>query len=213
MVRPYFAPLTLVRRAAAPTAFPSMLDSFRKAVEDLINRATPPEERREAVYRMRDTLVRAKMSLADLRAALEQTRQQLSREERELETMRRRKQLATDIHDDETVALASRYESVHGERVTVLQRKVAAQTDELALVEREVEAMTAEMRQALASGAVSSEPPPASALDVDTPEGAREALATEFDQLGRARARAERDAEAERRLEELKRRRSAEQGR
>ena len=72
-----------------------MFDSFRKSLEDLMNRATPPEERRTIVARMRDTLIQAKASLNDLRDGLAKTRRQLEIEERELVTVRRRKDLAT----------------------------------------------------------------------------------------------------------------------
>ncbi|HEU4989934.1 MAG TPA: hypothetical protein VFT41_09135, partial [Gemmatimonadaceae bacterium] len=100
--------------------------------------------------------------------------------------------------------LAAKYEAHHAERVEVLRSKLEAQERELALAEREYEEMSAEFKRH-AIGAV----PPASAsasapdpLAGESGEGTREAL----DALARDRARAARAEDAEKRLEELKRR-------
>src|ERR1041385_7574133 len=60
-----------------------MFDSFRQSLEDLMNRATPPEERREITARMRATLVQAKAAVHEMRDALEKSRARLTLEERE----------------------------------------------------------------------------------------------------------------------------------
>lgn len=188
-----------------------VFESFRKSLNDLLDRATPPEERRAVAARMRDTLVQAKMGLGDLRDALVQSRKRLEAERQELETVRRRRALAEKIADHETVGIATKYEALHAERVDVLTRKVEAQEGELAIAEREVEEMSAELRAAL-SGAGTV--PPSGIADAGAtarreteaaldPDGA---IRDELDSLARARTRAEREAEAERRLEELKRR-------
>lgn len=194
-----------------------VFDSFRQSLEDLINRATPPEERRAAVARMRDTLVQAKAGVHDLRDALEKSRKRAEVEERELETVRRRRQLAEGIGDAETVQIATRYEQVHAERVEIVRRKIAAQEAELALAEREVDEMSAELK-AVVSGTAGSQAvgggpdvttPDMSGADADA-DAAGDAdgagLREQIDSLARARARADREAEAQRRLEELKRR-------
>ena len=181
-----------------------MFDSFRKSLEDLMNRATPPEERRTIVARMRDTLIQAKASLNDLRAGLAKTRRQLEVEERELATVRRRKELANGIGDRETVEIATRYEETHSKRVEIVRQKLAAQEAELALAEREVETMTTELKSAaLGSDGTGSTPSIDPGVD---PDSADEALRSEIDALRRTRDRSAREAEAERRLEELKRR-------
>ena len=182
-----------------------LFDNFRQSLEDLVNRSTPPDERRQLASQMRDTLVQAKVGVADLKDALAKVKQQLAIEEREVETMRRRKRLATDVHDVETAALAERHEGMHTERATVLARKVAAQEEELALVEREVAEMTVELKKAMLSGA-SAGAPPRSVAPGDDVETDGSSLASELDALGRARVRTEREAEADRRLDELKRR-------
>lgn len=177
-----------------------------------MNRATPPEDRRAHVSRMRDTLVQARVGLEDLRDALAKAKARLAAEERELETVLRRKQLAEGIGDRETVDVATKYEAMHRERAEVSRRKVEAQEAELAIAERDVAEMTAELKTAMSGGslggsqraAVSGEDAATAGTADVGPDG--EGLASEIDSLGRARVRAERDADAERKLEELKRR-------
>jgi len=160
---------------------------------------------------MKETLVQARMGVEDLRVGLERTRTRLAAEERELETIRRRKTLAQGINDGETVEIAERYEKLHGERVTVLTEKVRVQESELALVEREVAEMTQALKSAMqgvppaGSGAPSIDPTEAAMRELDLEMGTPDPSA-EIDSLRRSRMRAERDADADRRLEELKRR-------
>lgn len=182
-----------------------VFDNLRRSFDELISRATKPEERRTIAARMKDTLVQARLGLEDMRSGLDKARKQLAIESLELETVRRRKQLAEGINDKETVDLAVKYEQMHAERVEVMRRKVDAQEAELALAEREVGSMTAELRQVLA-GAPMPNMPPAPPTDADLGLGNDSSLNDEIDSLGRARARQDRDADAERRLEELKRR-------
>src|SRR5688500_12215994 len=145
-------PLAPAGLPPSPHLGPHMFDSFRQTLEDLMDRATPPEERRAGLSRMKETLVKARMGLDDLRGGATLTRQRLQVEERELETMRRRKAAATAINDAETLALATKYEAMHAERSEILRRKLEAQEAELVLVEREVAEMTTELKQAI-SGA------------------------------------------------------------
>src|SRR5690348_18276714 len=96
-----------------------MFESFRQTLRDLMDRATPPEERRAGLARMKETLVTARMGVEDLRDGVAVTRKRLDAERRELETMRRRKGYAQGINDGETVALAEKYEAHHAERVEI----------------------------------------------------------------------------------------------
>ncbi|MBA3672709.1 MAG: hypothetical protein H0W68_11910 [Gemmatimonadaceae bacterium] len=185
-----------------------MFESFRQSLLDLMDRATPPEERRAGLSRMKDTLVQARLGLEDLRRGVVETRQRLAVEDADVETMRRRKGQAEAINDAETLALAERYEKHHGERAEVLRRKLEAQDSELALVEREVTEMTAELKGAMAGvdpaldrGAAASATREA---DDVLDHGAH--VASEIDALGRASARSARESEAQRQLAELKRR-------
>ena len=182
-----------------------MFDSFRQSLRDLMDRSTPPEERRAGLAQMKQTLVQARMGLDDLRGGITQTRQRLAAEQAELETVRRRKGLAAGINDAETVALAEKYETLHAERTDVLTRKLAAQEAELAMVEREVSEMTAALKGAMAGGegALSSS---AERAQVDEMLDGGANVAQEIDALGRASTRSAREAEADRLLAELKRR-------
>jgi hypothetical protein len=153
--------------------------------------------------RMKETLVQARLGLDDLRGGLEQTRRRLAGEERELETVRRRKQLAEGIGDTETVGIAAKYEQLHSERVDVMRQKVSAQEAELQLAERDVAQMAEELRAVLNG----TDPRSTATIDAPDVDGApSSALGEEIDSLGRARASAEREADAARRLDELKRR-------
>ena len=180
-----------------------MFDSFRQSLADLMDRAAPPEERRAVLTRMKQTLVQARMGVDDLRAGVATARQRLDTETRELETMRRRKAAATAINDAETIALAGKYEAVHAERADVLRRKLDAQEAELSLVEREVADMTAELKQAMLGA---GEKAGSFAADADAVLDSSASVAEEIDALSRAGARSAREAEAEQRLAELKRR-------
>lgn len=182
-----------------------MFEQLRQSLNELLERATKPEDRRVVVVRMKGTLVQAQLGLDDLRDALDQSRRKLEAERRELDTVRRRKDLAAGIQDAQTVTVAERFERQHQERVTVLEEKIAIQTREVELAEREVEEMKIEIRNAMAGGTASGgaplENPPDDPLLDPEADRARE----ELDALARHRARSERDADADRRLEELKR--------
>jgi hypothetical protein len=209
-----------------------MFDRFRRSVEDALNSARSPGERRAAIAHMKETLALARVGLDDLRTGVRQARTRLEAERRELETVRRRRGLAQGIGDSETVAIAERYERHHVERVAVLTRKLEAQEGELTLAEGEVRSMERELEAALgvgaASGVSSSEPGEAvgggapsgsptgaaqageggarsagdGGVDPDEDAAARE----ELDALARAKRRAAREAAAEERLAALKRR-------
>jgi hypothetical protein len=181
-----------------------VFDGFRRSFDDLLSRATRPEERRLVASRMKDTLVQARMGLDDLRDGLEKVRQRLGLEERELETIRRRKQLAEGINDRETVDIAVKYEQMHVERIDVLRQKVTAQEAELMLAERDVEAMSAELKAVMAGTDPRGAAPALDEQNDPTAESGK--LRDEIDSLSRARASADREADAARRLDELKRR-------
>ena len=185
-----------------------VFDGFRRSFDELLARATRPEERRAVAARMKDTLVQARLGLDDLREGLAKARQRLSHEERELETVRRRKQLAEGIGDRETTELAGKYEQMHAERAEVLRRKVSAQEAEVTLAEREVGEMSAELKAVLAGGGAASPvagaPPTDAELGLDD-AAAASSIRSEIDALGRDRQRADREADAARRLDELKR--------
>lgn len=188
-----------------------MFDEVRQAFRDLL-RGTPPsgDARRSIVAQMRETLVQARMGLDDLRRGVEETRTRLARERSELETVRRRKQLAEGIKDAETVAVAERYEKQHSERVAVFERKLETQEAELAMIEREVGEMNAEFKLAAAGAtpgvSAGSHPGDATGAGAEDPVSDSAGLRDEIDGLARARRRAEAESSADEKLAALKRR-------
>ena len=191
-----------------------MFDDVRQAFRDLL-RGTPPtgDARRSILAQMRETLVQARMGLDDLRKGIEETRLRLKRERAELDTVRRRKELAQGINDAETVAVADRYEKQHAERVALLERKLETQEAELAMVEREVGEMNAEFKLAakggtpgVSAGAAASPTDAAVEEELRDAMGENAGLRDEIDGLARARQRASAEATADERLAALKRR-------
>ncbi|HEX7981443.1 MAG TPA: hypothetical protein VF461_22725, partial [Gemmatimonadaceae bacterium] len=131
----------------------------------------------------------------------------LAAEQRELETVRRRKGLAAGINDQETVQLAEKYEVLHAERTDVLTRKLAVQESELAMVEREVAEMTTALKSAMSGAGAPPLKAESAEAELDSMlDNSGADVAQEIDALGRASARSAREAEAERLLAELKRR-------
>jgi len=188
-----------------------VFENLRQSLNELLDRATRPEDRRVIMVRMKSTLVQAKLGVDDLREGLAQTTRKLEAERRELDTVRRRKDLATTRKDQETVTIAERFERQHAERVAILEQKVEVQTREVELAERELDAMKAELRTAMTGGGIATPTSTESieeALDEDLAGGTGSGGARvrdEIDAMARERARADRDADANRRLEELKR--------
>jgi hypothetical protein len=180
-----------------------VFEQLRHSLNELLERATKPEDRRAVLSRMKGTLVQARLGVDDVRDALALTRRKLEAEQRELMTVRRRKELAAGIQDAETVTVAERFERQHEQRIVVLEQKVAAEARELELAERELEEMKVELRNAMTG--VPTSAPSETLDDVLAEQGENPHVREEIDALGRERARAERDADAARRLEELKR--------
>ncbi len=179
-----------------------MFDDLRSSLRDLLAGRVAPEDRRAMMHAMKETLVRAKMGVEDLRQGLSSTRVRLGSERKELETVQRRKLLAANINDAETVAVAERYETQLSGKVDVLERKLAVQEAELMIVEQEVASMTADLKTAMAgAGAV---PPVTSATD--DPLTDELDPRPEIDGLMRARQRSVNEADADAKLAELKRR-------
>jgi phage shock protein A len=183
-----------------------MFDRFRRALEDALNGDRSPAGRREAIAQMKETLALARVGLDDLRAGVRQSQARLAAERRELETVQRRKALAANIGDRETVAVAERFERHAAERVAVLERKIAAQEGEVALAEADVETMRKELKAAIAGVPGAGGAAPAGEAAEPDPLDADAAAAAEIDALSRRSRRAAREASADERLADLKRR-------
>jgi len=151
-----------------------MFEHLRRSWQSLLDGSLPPDERREVVARMKETLVHARVGVTGMRESLVEVRARLEQERTELETCTRRKQLALQIGDTETVTVAEKFERHHQERFSVLDRKREAQEAELALAEREIAEMTVELKYAVSGVSPGNAPkapldngPSASELDAE----------------------------------------------
>lgn len=185
-----------------------MFKRLRDALEAALEAATPPSDLGELASRMREAVIEAKAGAGAMREALEKAERQLAGERGQLETTERRRNLADGIGDAETVGVADRYLARHRERIGVLEKKVEAQRDELALAERDLTEMTAQLMEASKRrGGVEADRSAdrawagLGAAGMDRPETdlEQELLKTKLD-------RAAREADADAKLEELKKR-------
>jgi hypothetical protein len=188
-----------------------MFEQLRASLRTLLENAPSSTDRRAALTDLKQALVHARLGVDDLRSGVDAARSKAAAARAELETIQRRKGLAAQIGDAETVAVAERFERLQTERVDVLARKLDAQERELAFAEREVAEMSADFRRAVAgvgSGTIgtASDPDRAAAAEVDALLGNDSAVHEELDAQRRADARTQRSADADARLAELKRR-------
>jgi hypothetical protein len=186
----------------------SVFKRLREALEAALASATPPEDLYDLAGRMRVALVEARAGLSALREGLEKTERELALAQREIETAERRRALAAGIADAETVQVAEVYLAKHRERAAVLERKAAAQREEIALAERDEAEMLRQLeevtkRRGTVDAGRSSVEAWASLgrAGADRPE-----LDPEQEALKARMDRAAREAEADAKLEELKKR-------
>jgi hypothetical protein len=193
-----------------------MFEQLRDSLRGLSDRLSP-EEQRHATSSMREALVHAKLAINDLRDAVAVTAKRVAAERAELETVRRRQGYAAQINDTETVAIAERFAAQHAERAAVMESKLMVQQQELTLAEREYDDMSAQLRRAMsgfAPGTASGGPTPEAAakrevealLNDDVASADDTSAASAGDAAPMRRSRAEKEADAESRLAELKRR-------
>ena len=108
---------------------------------------------------LRAAMVEAKAAISALKSELTHTERTLAAERAQLEAAERRGRLAAEIPDAETVAVAERFAAKHRERVTLLERKLQVQHDEVALAERDLEELSRQYR------GVPGAPPPSDETD------------------------------------------------
>ena len=185
-----------------------MFKRLREALEAALAAATPPEDLHALAGRMREALIEARAALGPLREALAAGERELAAVRVDIVTAERRRDLAAGIADAETVEVADRYLARHRERAAVLEKKVAAQRDELALAERDAAEMAAQLEEVTKRrGGLESERSSQAAWSALGRAGAdRPELDPEQEALRARMDRAAREADAEAKLEELKRR-------
>lgn len=180
--------------------FEKLRDAFQAALD-----AAGPAELRDLAARMREAVIEAKVGVREIRDALGRTEAELHAERQRLADAERRGRLASEIQDQETVTVAERFAAKHRERVDVLERKLGAQRDELALAERELSEMQGQLERAVKArpGAASAEQ---AWRDIEAAGGTRPGVDPRDELLKSDLDRARREAEAQRQLEELKKR-------
>jgi len=125
-----------------------VFERLRDALRAALDAATPPGDLRDLTRQMREAVIEAKVAVMETRDTVARTERDLAQERQRLADAERRGRLASEIQDTETVAVAGRFAAKHRERVGVLEKKLAALRDELALYEREVGDMQAQLARA-----------------------------------------------------------------
>ena len=169
-----------------------MFDGLKARLDRLLRERGGADSRAYATG-LREALVEARFGIAEMRRALATAEAELQSERKQLADAERRGKLAAAVPDPETVAVAERFASRHRERITVLERKVAVQGDELVLAEREVQEMTAQWRSASTGSGLSSASIDAAWRDLEAAGAARapddgDRTAAELDRQNRERA-------------------------
>lgn len=183
-----------------------MFEELRDTLRTFSSRLDPDERRRMSTG-MREAMVHAKLAIQDMRTALASTDTRVNAERAELETVRRRQGLAAEVDDHETVAIAERFAAQHAERLAILESKRMVQQQELDLAEREYETMSAELRRVVSGVAPDPRNPEAAAArEVDALLSDEPNAGDPLDDVPppSRRSRADREADAEARLADLK---------
>lgn len=152
---------------------------------------------RRQLAEMKHTLALARVSRDEVRAAYATSMQRLEQARTELATILRRGELARQIDDQETVAVAERFADTQRTTIAVLDRKVAVQHEELVLTERTVSEMEQELRSVTGIGPLpgsASESASADSSPVDSADY------RPLDDAARAQSADERLAELKRRM-------------
>lgn len=124
-----------------------MFEGLKARLDRLLQDRGRPDHRARAAA-LREALLEAKVGVSTMRSALAATERELARERQQLADAERRGRLAAELPDSETVSVAERFAARHRERVSMLERKLIVQRDELLLAEREVADMLNEYRAA-----------------------------------------------------------------
>jgi hypothetical protein len=183
-----------------------VFERLRDALRAALDAAAPPADLRNLAGQMREAVVDAKVAVREVREALKRTELELALERQRLADAERRGRLAGEIQDAETVEVANRFVVKHQERIAVMEKKLAAQKDELALAERELGDMQTQLQAAdqtrtAAGGERSTED---AWREIQRAGGSRPGVDPEDDLLKAQLERAQREAAANRQLDELK---------
>ncbi len=129
-----------------------MFEGLKARLEKILADHSPPGDPRQRAALLHSALVEAKVAVQAMQDALAATERSLAAERKQLEDAERRGRLAAQIPDPETVQVAEQFATRHRERLAVLEKKLAVQQDELTLTQRDVDQMTAELKQSRFGG-------------------------------------------------------------
>jgi len=155
---------------------------------------------------MREAVIEAKVGVREIRDTVSRTDAELAAERQRLADAERRGRLAGEIQDKETADVAERFAARHRERVAGLERKAAAQRDELALAERELGEMQSQLEQAVKGRTGGTANTEQAWRDIEAAGGTRPGTDLKDELLRADIDRTQREADAQRQLDELKKR-------
>ncbi|HSB55099.1 MAG TPA: hypothetical protein VLD58_12115 [Gemmatimonadales bacterium] len=184
-----------------------MFEGLKARLERILADHTVPGEPRQRAALLHSALVEAKVAVAAMRDALTATERQLASERKQLEDAERRGRLAAQIPDPETVQVAEQFAVRHRERVSILDKKLEVQREELALTQREIDQMTAELKQLRTTGTPAGGTTAAQEAawrDLESAGGVRPDTDVDGDLLKHQISRQQMDAAVEAQLEHLK---------
>jgi predicted nucleic acid-binding Zn-ribbon protein len=183
-----------------------VFERLRDGLRAALDAATPPGNLRDLARQMREAVVEAKLAVHDTREAVTRTERELAQERQRLADAERRGRLAAEIQDQETLEVAGRFATKHRERVGVLEHKLAALREELGLYERELADMQAQLVRAERDRPLTEAERSAERAwrDLAAAGGARPDTDVRGDLLKSEMDRAAREAAADRQLKELK---------
>ncbi len=133
--------------------FEELRHSFRKAIENFraeLRRDDVPDAVDRLLHGMREELTDHTAHLRKLEEDVRGSLREAEREEREVATCLRRKEMAEEIGDAETARIAGEYAEKHRRRKGVLERKALALKEEADVRRAEIEEMTAALKEARA---------------------------------------------------------------
>ncbi len=131
--------------------FDDLRAAFREALENFnreLNRDQVPETVDRLLVGMRNEIVDEKAEIKGLEAQLEKAEAQAAREAENARTCRRREDMARQIDDEETAALAVQHAEKHEGHHALLLKKAAAMREELDFRRRTLQEMTAKFEEA-----------------------------------------------------------------
>lgn len=181
-----------------------MFERLREALRAALDARTPPADLRQLAGQMREAVVDAKVAVREVREALQRTEVELAAERQRMADAERRGRLAGEIQDAETVEVAGRFATKHGDRIAMLEKKLAAQREELALAERELGDMQTQLQTAEQSRVAGDGSTEAAWREIQRAGGTRPGVDPEDDLLKSQLERAQREAAADKQLDELK---------